>query len=142
MTVWFQRSGRGRETLAAIIVLAGLIVATGKLGTGCKGVSAPTSDGVEAGATAATGVCSLIEGIDDSQVVRTICATAVEVAQIASFILTLRSTDSDAGRAADTAPCKPLPGASLCATSLERAEGILFVTHMRTQRLMLDGGAR
>jgi hypothetical protein len=104
----------------------------------CKGVSTPTGGDVEAGAGVASGICTLIDGIDDSGVVRTICATVAEVALIVEFILTLRTTDGGTPDASTS--CKPLPGSTLCATAAERAKGILYVTHQRAAHLMLDGG--
>ncbi len=104
----------------------------------CKGVTAPTGPEVEAGAGVASGICSYIDGIDDTGIVRTICATVAEVAQVVEFILTLRTADGGA----PTAACKPLPSSTLCATSAERAKAILFVSHVRQALLTLDAGAR
>ncbi len=121
---------------AAAFVVA-IAITFGAAEIDCNGASSPSSY-VEAGAGVATGVCSLIDGIDDSGVVRTICATILEVAQIAEFILTLRMADG--GPPTFRAECKTLPGTSMCATSSERSAGILFVAHVREMRLMLDGG--
>lgn len=137
---WWDR--QARDAAAFFVLLLGLLFATGHLfvSAGCKGVSVPTHNEVETGAAVATGVCSLIEGVEDSGIVRTICASVDEVAAIAQFILTLRT--SDAGVMASAAACTPLPGSSICATSAERAKAILFVTKLRSSRLMLDAGAR
>ncbi len=104
----------------------------------CKGVSAPTVSDVEAGAGVASGICSYITGVDDTQVVRVICATVVEVAQIVEFILLLRTVDG--GPPAAEPVCATLPGTALCVTSAERAKAILFITGMRAARLTIDGG--
>lgn len=106
----------------------------------CSPSRTPTVTDVEAGADVAAGVCSLIDGIDDSGIVRTICATVAEVAQIVEFILLLRATDAGLPNASTV--CKPLPGSAFCATSAERAKAILFVTQLRAARLSLDGGVR
>lgn len=92
---------------------------------------------LEAGAPVVTDVCTLLEGIDDSGVLRTICATVEEVAQVVSFILTLRS--ADAGPPADAA-CTPItaPGAYVCATKAEIAKGVLWLTQQRAARLTRD----
>lgn len=93
---------------------------------------------VEAGTTAADGVCTFLEGVTNSGIVRTICATVDEVAQIASFVLTLRTT-TDAGVRADAA-CTPLPttGAYVCATKEELANAIQFIAQVRAQRVTRD----
>jgi hypothetical protein len=91
---------------------------------------------VEAGVAVAVGVCSLIEGVDESGTVRNICATVEEIATIVQFVLTLRTTP-DAG---PSGACAVLPGSSLCVSSAERAKGILFVARVRERRLMLDAG--
>ncbi len=119
----------------SVAILVAIIAAAG-----CKGIDAPTSGQVEAGATVASGLCSLIEGADDNGTVRTICATVEEVAAIVAFILTLRT--SDAGTVAASTACQALPGSTLCATSAERAKAILFVSNVRASRFVLDGGAR
>lgn len=91
---------------------------------------------LEAGAPVVNDVCSLLEGVDDSGVVRTICATVEEIGQVVSFILTLR-TASDAGPPAETA-CTVLPGTKLCATKQEIAKGVLWLSQQRAARLTRD----
>jgi hypothetical protein len=85
------------------------------------------------------GLCSLLEGLDDSGAVRTICATADEIASLVSFITMLRS-DRDAGPPAALS-CTNLPKTTFCATKQEVAKGVLFLTRARAARLSLDGGA-
>jgi len=125
----------GRALLRAVMTCA-LIVA---LAEACSRPSTPPNapDVVEAGTVVATDVCSLIEGVDDSGAVRTICATVSEIAQVIAFVLTLRSS-GDAAAPRDIASCANLPGTTFCATSAERAKGILFIVRARTARLTLD----
>jgi hypothetical protein len=110
----------------------------------CKPVQGPDAGTIEAGVSVATGLCTLLEGIDDSGVLRTICATVEEIAAVAAFILTLRPAGgSDAGLA--SAACVPLPGTDLCATSAERAKAVSFLVKLRATRLVLatdSGGVR
>lgn len=110
------------------------------IGGGCRDGQPITQPQVEAGTAVAGGICSLVEGVDDSGVVRSVCATVEEIGQIISFILTLRQT-TDAGPPAASAPCTPLPQSTFCATKAETAKGVLFVTQVRSRRLMRDGGA-
>jgi len=91
---------------------------------------------VEAGEQIGSGVCSLLEGIDDSGVLRTICATLPEIAAVASFILTLR-TITDGGTSAQL-NCTVLSGTSVCASKQEIAKGILHISKMRQMRLSRD----
>ncbi len=121
------------------------LIAVFALALSCKPAGGPVTDAdsgpvIEAGVKIANDVCSLIEGVDTSGVVRTICATVEEVASIVAFILTLR-TATDAGARASLV-CQTLPGSTLCATSDERAKAVLFVVHARERRLQLDGGAK
>lgn len=108
----------------------------------CHGAGSPADAGntVEAGAQVATGVCSLIEGGETAGVVRSICATVEEVAQIIAFILTLR-TATDGGALA-SGSCTVLPGSTFCATRAETGQAITYIVRVRSARLMLDGGAR
>lgn len=91
---------------------------------------------VEAGVGATDGVCSFLEGVDDSGVVRTICATVLEIGQVIEFILTLRSA-TDAGSPPADAACTPITTGSayVCATKAEIAKGILFLTQVRERRV-------
>lgn len=97
---------------------------------------------IDAGATIAKDVCSLIDGIDDGGIQRSICASVDEIATVASFILTLRQSDRDAGATRSREECSNLPGSQFCATSREKAKAILFLVQARSARLVLDGGAR
>ena len=111
----------------------------------CKPASGPAGDAeagalVEAGAAVISGVCSLIEGIDDNGTARNICATLEEVASIAQFILTLRAAPDAGPLVLPATKCAVLPGSTLCATSAERAKAVLFVAKAREKRLLLDGG--
>lgn len=107
----------------------------------CKPASGPIVDAeagtaiLEAGAPIVSGVCSLIEGVDTSGVVATICATVEEVISAVAFVLTLRTTP-DAG----VVKCETLPGTTFCATSSERAKAVGFIVRVRYARLMVDGG--
>lgn len=94
---------------------------------------------VEAGTGVADGVCSLLEGVDDSGVLRTICATVEEVGQVIAFILTLR-TSTDAGAPRADATCTPVTTGSsyVCATSAELAKGILWLSQQRAARFTRD----
>jgi hypothetical protein len=119
---------------------------------GCKPASGPLVDAeagvaaLEAGIPIATGVCSLVEGIDTTGTIRSICATVEEVAQVIAFILTLRSA-TDAGAptcstvpAAKTGPESSSMLATLCTTSAERAKAVLYLVKIREARLIRDGG--
>jgi hypothetical protein len=94
---------------------------------------------VSAGAQAADGVCALLEGVDDSGTLRTLCAFPDEVAQVISFITMLRAS-ADVG--APPATCSNLPGTVFCASKTETAKGIGWVVRVRAARLMLDAGAK
>lgn len=123
-----------RRALATTVILAALA---------CKPPSGPIVDAdsgslVEAGVGTVNDICSLIEGITQSGAVYSICATVEEIANIVAFILTLRSGDAGVPSAA----CLNLPGTTFCATSAERAQGILFTVRARQVRATLDAGAR
>lgn len=125
--------------LAGVLALAFASYA-GCATASCTPASTAISDAgptVEAGIAITGGLCSLIEGIDTNGTVRTICATVEEVLQVVAFILTLRSTNTDAG-IAKAEVCKNVGG--ICATDSERAKGILFITQLRTAKLTRDAG--
>jgi hypothetical protein len=107
----------------------------------CKPASGPIVDAesgvVDAAVSTVNDVCSLLEVVDSSGVLRTICATVEEIASIIAFILTLRSADAGAAQCTTT-----LPGTSFCATKDEVAKGIAYVLRLRQARLLVDGGAR
>ncbi len=107
----------------------------------CKPVGGPIADAdsgpiVEAGVQVVTGVCSLLEGVDSTGTVASICATVEEIAAAVAFILTLRS-DRDAGV---PAACQYLPGTTLCATATERVKAVRFIAAKRAAILTIDGG--
>lgn len=105
----------------------------------CKSPRSPTTL-VEAGTGVATGVCSLLEGIDDDGAIRNICATVDEIAQVIAFVTTLR-TKPDAARpdaAIVVYRCENLPGTTFCATSSERAKAVLFLVRARMARFTLE----
>lgn len=134
---------RALATVFAVLVVFALGCLAAHECVGCKPASGPTdadaSGIVEGGVQIATDVCSLIEGIDDNGAIRSICATVEEVAQIIAFVLTLRP--ADAGPHA-MAACQNLPGTTFCATSAERAKGILFLVRARSARFLVDAGAK
>ncbi len=85
--------------------------------------------------------CSLLDGVDSSGTLRTICVDAGEVAAIVQFILTLRSILTDSGtnpRIGSQSDCTPLM--NICATSAERSAGIVYISGLRDARLKRDGG--
>lgn len=127
---------RALAEVAVVAVAFVLGIACVEYCAGCKPPSGPIVDAdaavVEAGVATVTDVCSLIEGVDDNGAVRTICATVEEVLQVVSFILTLRDA-RDAGGTPATV-CSYLPGTTFCATSAERAKGILFLVRSRQAR--------
>lgn len=85
--------------------------------------------------------CTLLDGIDSSGTLRTICADIIEVGIAVAFISTLRSTMTDAGNNPRiAAPCIQMQ--SICATSQERAAAIVFLSATRDAKLKLDAGMR
>lgn len=143
-----RRAMYGRSTrLGSVLLLVGAML-FGGASAGCpSGASSPTVDAeagaafVDAAGPAVNGVCDLIEVIDSSNTVKSICATVEEVIQAVGFILTLRESDPDAGRArADAGECVVLPRSSLCATNAERAKAIVFLVNHRAARYKRDGG--
>lgn len=127
-----------RPTGLLVLLLVGSLAA-GATTTACPtGASSPSVDAGAIGPVA-TGLCSLLEGIDDNGAIRTICATVEEIAQVIAFVLTLRTAD-DAGTTRARAECSTLPGTDFCATSPERAKAILFLVRTRSARFMLDAG--
>jgi len=129
-----------------IMGFAWLVAVTFAVEVGCKkndGAPPVTPSQVEAGVAIANGVCSLIEGIDDSGVVRNVCATVDEVSQIVQFILTLRQQVDGGVTTAKGEPCVVLPNSTLCATSSERAKGVLYLSQVRARRFSRgDAGDR
>ena len=104
----------------------------------CTPSKAPDA-GSDAGNASDPGLCKLLNGIDGSGTLRTICADVNEVASIVQFILTLRNQPlktTDAG--VDAGACMPL--LTICATSSERADAILYISQMRAARLIRDAG--
>ncbi len=101
--------------------------------------STPKTDG---GTVATTdSPCKLLDGVDSSGTLRTICVDTGEVAAIVQFILTLRSTLTDSGtnpRIGSQSDCTPL--LNICATSAERSAGIMYISGLRDARLKRDGG--
>ncbi len=115
----------------ALAVSAFLLVA-------CKPAGGPIVDAeagvaiLEAGAPIVTGACSLLEGVDSSGTVASICATVEEVAQVVAFILTLRSANV-------TPPaCMTLPGSTMCASKAEIAKGIHYLVIKRRAAFILQ----
>jgi|SRR6267142_5619604 len=127
------------KPIVGLLILACVSVASVADIEGCKNTSPPTAAQVEAGARVANYVCSLVEGIDDNGVFRTICATVEEVAQIVAFIATLRKM-TDGGQPPALITCINLPNTQYCATSSERAKGILFLMHARANTYLRDAG--
>jgi hypothetical protein len=129
-----------------LIAIVSLLIALALSALDCKPASGPLVDAeagaalVEAGTTIATGLCTVLEGIDSTGTLRTICATIEEIAAIAAFVLTLRSLP-DAGPPKAGEACQLLGSSTVCATSAERAAGILRVINQRAARFMLDAGA-
>lgn len=123
-----------------------LALAIGVSVTACPPASSPRPDPevtetVTKVGKAAEGVCSLIEGIESSGALRTVCATVEEIVSAVQFIMTLRLAQADAGDPrARPMGCKDLPHTDFCATSDERARAILVIVRTRSARLMLDGG--
>ncbi len=110
--------------------------------TACQPANGPASDAgvwVEAAVGIADGACTVIEGVTNDGTVRTVCATVEEVGAIANFINKLR--ESDAGTKAYRGQACVQVG-TVCATSYERAQGVLEVSRLRTRRLLLDGGVK
>lgn len=133
-----SRLGSSLPKITSILLLIGAM-SFGLATEGCpSGATSPTVD-AEAGIATVTNGCQFLEGIDDSGVLRTICATVEEIAQAIAFITSFLRT-GDAG--APTATCALLPGTKFCATSAERAKAVLFIVGLRNARLMLDGGAK
>lgn len=138
-----------------LILIGAAMLAVSVSACPAQGPSTPSHDAdasgiVESGGQAADGLCKFIEGIDDNGIVRTICATVQEVADVVGFILTLRTSDAgalacvaDAGAGVMAAKAAvALPGTSFCTTSAERAKSVVFLSHARSARLQLDAGAR
>ena len=87
--------------------------------------------------------CSLLDGIDSSGTLRTICIDIGEVAMAVQFILTLRATLLDGGanpRIGQQTECVAL--GNICATSAERSAAIVFISGIRDARLKRDGGVK
>ncbi len=115
----------------------GLLALAFALLVSCKPVSTPDGGTVEAGVAVATGVCTLLEGVDDNGTLRTICVTIEELAPLIAFILTLRTADAGV-----TAACTPIKGTAFCATSAEISKAIVFLSKTRAARFAIDAGVR
>jgi hypothetical protein len=118
---------KGPSMLGGVV----LLVVAGVLG--CSQPAAPIGVYVEAGTTAVNDACDLIEGVTQNQTVISACATAEEIAFIATTVgqFLRKGSESDAG-------CTVLPKSAFCATRAEIGRGIELVLERRRARLTLD----
>lgn len=125
-----------------IVLLACLTTVT--VTSSCRGGAIGPNDADASGIveTGTSLACSLLEGVDDSGVVRTICADQGEIATIISFVTSLRASNDGGASRPDAGPCTALPNTTFCTTSRERAKAILFVVSVRSARFVIDGGGR
>lgn len=138
----------GRSSRIGFVLLFVGAMTTGLTETGCPNANSPTSDAdasglVEAGGAVVTSVCDLIQGIDPSGAVRSVCATVEEIVTVlAPFVVSLLALPelADAGRKNEA--CEPLPHTTVCATSAQRAKAILHLMRVRQARASLDGGVQ
>lgn len=89
--------------------------------------------GIEAG-------CTLIEAVTSSGAIKTICATASDIATIVAWIAAKQA--ADAGPPAFAAKCRQLSagGVSVCATDDDIAAAIDVVTAQRAAQFRRDAG--
>ncbi len=143
--------------MAKFFALFALVLAVCLTFVDCKPATGPTADAeagavgltngvdgkIEAGVQIANGVCSLLEGVDDSGVVRTVCATVDEVASVVAFILTLRTADAGVlvcSGGVDGGLKGNVKIGAICSSSTERAKAVQFLAKVRASRFVLDGG--
>lgn len=106
-----------RETVAVIMVLVGMAIAVDKL---CDCVTPQQS------AAAAKTACTLVEAYRDTPQVESICATAPEIAELATAAVeAMQAERADGGRKA--VECKRIPDTGTCATDAELAAAIRSV---------------
>lgn len=94
--------------------------------------------GIEAG-------CTLIEAVTSNGAVKTICATASDIATIVAWIAAKQAAQAaDAGAPSFAAKCRQLSanGVSVCASDDDLAMAIDVVTEQRAAQFRRDAGAR
>jgi len=107
----------------------------------CKPGTTPTQV-LEAGTPIGNDVCALFGGVDDNGASRSICATLVELVEVAIPFIFADRMGRDAGPPA-LAQCDyvPLVDPPFCATSAERSRAVLAIVKARMARLVRDAGA-
>jgi hypothetical protein len=92
---------------------------------------------VEAGGAITGGLCYLLEGVDSSGAVASVCAVIEEILAGVAYIAMLRKSPTDVP---DAGTCQNIPQTSYCATAQERYKAVRYITTLRASRLLVDGG--
>lgn len=107
--------------LVRIRILSATLVAIAiaVFGLGCPSAVTPAQS-----SAIVDGTCTVLEAFESTPLVRTICASADELAEIARIASASRTASASDSGARRVGPCKVVPKTTVCATNEELAKGI------------------